>query len=172
MPRKVAKNTYNGHQTKLPSSRPNLRGCATRLKSAAQYRGSPGIGSPRTGSNLSSYGSYGYAGIGSPRAGSNRKKLKKAVFFSISEHADGERRGARSSREGGVGKVSARRTFRYLQIDPGPRRSPSACSEIIKKTALEPREVEEARGERRAGGYRGIFGDFSGHADGERRGLD
>ena len=40
---------------------------------------------------------------------------------------------ARSDSEGCVGKVSVRRIFRYLQIDMGPRRSPSACSEILKK---------------------------------------
>ena len=36
---------------------------------------------------------------------------------------------------GGIGKVSVRRVFRYLGIDTGPRRSPSACSEILKKGA-------------------------------------
>ena len=35
--------------------------------------------------------------------------------------------------EGRVEKVSARRVFRHLQIGTGPRRSPSACSEILKK---------------------------------------
>ena len=32
---------------------------------------------------------------------------------------------------GGVGKVSEIRVFRYLQMDTGPRRSPSACSETF-----------------------------------------
>ena len=35
--------------------------------------------------------------------------------------------------EGDVGKVSTRRVFRYLQIDTGPRRSPSASSETWPK---------------------------------------
>ena len=47
-----------------------------------------------------------------------------------SAHADGERRGAGSESEGGIGKVSARRVLRYPQIDAGPRCPPSACSEI------------------------------------------
>ena len=38
--------------------------------------------------------------------------------------------------EGGVRKVSVRRVFRYLQIGTGPRRSPSACSEILKKKTV------------------------------------
>ena len=49
----------------------------------------------------------------------------------FSAHADGERRGAGSNREGSVGKVLVRRIVRYLQIDTGPRRSPSACSEKV-----------------------------------------
>ena len=32
--------------------------------------------------------------------------------------------------EGSTGSVSVGRAFRYLQIDTGPRCSPSACSEI------------------------------------------
>ena len=35
--------------------------------------------------------------------------------------------------EGSVQKVSVRRVFRYVQADTGPRRSPSACSEIFAK---------------------------------------
>ena len=35
--------------------------------------------------------------------------------------------------EGGIETVSARRVFRYLQMDAGPRRSPSASSEMVKK---------------------------------------
>ena len=35
--------------------------------------------------------------------------------------------------EGGVGKVSVRRVFRYPQIGMGPRRSPSACVERKKR---------------------------------------
>ena len=38
--------------------------------------------------------------------------------------------------EGRIGKLSVRRVFRYLQIGTGPRRSPSACAEILKKIAL------------------------------------
>ena len=34
---------------------------------------------------------------------------------------------------GGVGKVSVGRVFRCLQVHTGPRRSPSACSEVSKK---------------------------------------
>ena len=37
--------------------------------------------------------------------------------------------------KGGVGKVSARRVFRPLQTGTGPRRSPSACAEILQKTS-------------------------------------
>ena len=37
---------------------------------------------------------------------------------------------AGSNRRVGVGKVSVRRIFRHLQRDTGPRRWPSACSEI------------------------------------------
>ena len=37
--------------------------------------------------------------------------------------------------EGGIGEVSARRVLRYLQSGTGPRRSPSACSEILKKNS-------------------------------------
>ena len=37
--------------------------------------------------------------------------------------------------EGSVGKFSVRRIFRYVQICTGPRRSPSACAEILKKKA-------------------------------------
>ena len=51
----------------------------------------------------------------------------------FSAHADGEHRGARSNREGGVGKVSAGRAFGCLEIGAGPRRSPSACPENLKK---------------------------------------
>ena len=41
--------------------------------------------------------------------------------------------------EGGVGKVSVRRVSSCLQVDAGPRRSPSACSETVeKKTPIEP----------------------------------
>ena len=36
---------------------------------------------------------------------------------------------------GSMAKV--RRVFRYLQIDAGPRRSPSACAEMLKKNTLE-----------------------------------
>ena len=36
--------------------------------------------------------------------------------------------------EGSVGKVSAKRVFRYHQSGTNPRRSPSACSESMKKT--------------------------------------
>ena len=35
--------------------------------------------------------------------------------------------------EGSAGKLSARRVLRYPQIDTGPRRSPSACSETLAK---------------------------------------
>ena len=35
--------------------------------------------------------------------------------------------------EGSIGKVSARRVFGNLQIGTGPQRSPSACSEMLKK---------------------------------------
>ena len=34
--------------------------------------------------------------------------------------------------EGGVGTVSVRRVVRRLKIDRGPRRSPSACAEILR----------------------------------------
>ena len=37
--------------------------------------------------------------------------------------------------EGSVGKVSVRRVSRPPQNGTGPRRSPSACSEMLKKTA-------------------------------------
>ena len=40
--------------------------------------------------------------------------------------------------EGSVGKVSVRRVFRYLQVGTGPRRSPSACSEILERRAPRP----------------------------------
>ena len=54
------------------------------------------------------------------------------IFNNLSAHADGERRGARSDREGGTGKVSVENApLGTLQIDAGPRRSPSACSEIL-----------------------------------------
>ena len=57
--------------------------------------------------------------------------------------------------EGGVGKVSVRRVFRYLQIDMGPRRSPSACAEKLLKIGesrtggVAAADVEQRRGERR-----------------------
>ena len=38
--------------------------------------------------------------------------------------------------EGSVGKVLVGRAFRYAQVDTGPRPSPSACSEKLKKNAL------------------------------------
>ena len=42
--------------------------------------------------------------------------------------------------EGGIGKVSVRRIFRYVLIDTDPRRSPSACSEtLVKKYMRNPR---------------------------------
>ena len=41
--------------------------------------------------------------------------------------------------EGGVGKVSARRVSRCLQIGMGPRRLPSACSKIFKKKRTQHR---------------------------------
>ena len=37
-----------------------------------------------------------------------------------------------------IGRVSVRRIFRYLQIDMGLRRSPSARSEILKKRGTRP----------------------------------
>ena len=37
-----------------------------------------------------------------------------------------------------VGKVSARHVFRHLQIDRGPRRSPSACAEMMEKKGARP----------------------------------
>jgi hypothetical protein len=41
--------------------------------------------------------------------------------------------------EGSIGKISVRRVFRHLRIGAGPRRSPSACSEILrKKTRARP----------------------------------
>ena len=48
----------------------------------------------------------------------------------------GERRMARSNQEGRIRKVYERRVFSYLQIDTGPRRSPSACSEILKQRVI------------------------------------
>ena len=42
-------------------------------------------------------------------------------------NADGQ-----TESEGSVGKVSVRCAFRYVQIDAGTRRSPSACSGILK----------------------------------------
>ena len=51
----------------------------------------------------------------------------------LSARAEGGRRGATSNSEGGIGKLSVRRVFKCPQIDTGPRRSPSACSEILKK---------------------------------------
>ena len=45
---------------------------------------------------------------------------------------------ARFESEGSIGKVWVRRVFGYLQIDAGPRRAPSACSETLKKNALGP----------------------------------
>ena len=64
-----------------------------------------------------------------------------SVYFltSFSAHADGDRRGARSASEGGVGKASVRRVSRCLQIDTGPRPSPSACSRGIEKKMLDRR---------------------------------
>ena len=53
--------------------------------------------------------------------------------------------------EGGVGKVSARRAFGHLQIDAVPRRSPSACAEILKK------KNENARSRANNGPERGPF---------------
>ena len=38
-----------------------------------------------------------------------------------------------SESEGSVGKVSVSRILRYPQVDTGPRRSPSACAEILEK---------------------------------------
>ena len=55
------------------------------------------------------------------------------LFWELSAHADGERPGATKDPEGGVGKVSVRRIFRHLQIGEAPRRSPSACSEMLRK---------------------------------------
>ena len=52
---------------------------------------------------------------------------RRAFFFSQ------PCRGATSNSDGGIGKLSVRRIFRCPQIDTGPRRSPSACSEILKK---------------------------------------
>ena len=40
--------------------------------------------------------------------------------------------------EGSIGKVSVRRVFRYLQVDTGPRRSPSACAEKLLKIGTAP----------------------------------
>ena len=45
-------------------------------------------------------------------------------------HAEGE-----TESEGGIGKISVQHVFRCLQIGPGPRRSPSACAEILKTKA-------------------------------------
>ena len=63
-----------------------------------------------------------------------------SIFNHFSGHANGERRGLdRIESEGSIGKVSVRRVFRYLQIGPGPQRSPSACSEmLLKNTAQRP----------------------------------
>ena len=44
-------------------------------------------------------------------------------------------RGLHRFLEGGIGKVSVRRVRRHLQIDTGPRRSPSACSEKSETTS-------------------------------------
>ena len=38
--------------------------------------------------------------------------------------------------EGSVGKVSAISVFRYLQVSTGPRRSPTACSRMLKKNRM------------------------------------
>ena len=38
--------------------------------------------------------------------------------------------------KGSIGKASTRRLFERLQIGEGPRRSPSACSEILKKDGM------------------------------------
>ena len=65
------------------------------------------------------------------------RTISTIFFNNFRGHTDDEHQGARSKNrtpgglvesEGGVGKVSVRRIFRYLQIDTGPRRSPSACS--------------------------------------------
>ena len=40
-----------------------------------------------------------------------------SAFNNFSAHADGDRRGAGSESEGGVGRVAVRRVFRHLQID-------------------------------------------------------
>ena len=57
------------------------------------------------------------------------------LFLTTSRgYADGERRGARSNRRVALEKrVSVGRVFTYLQIDTGPRLSPSACSELLKQ---------------------------------------
>ena len=114
----------------------------------------------------------------------------------FSAHADGERRGGETESEGGIGKFSARRVFRHLQIDTGPRPSPSACSEILGKKTRIPLEsscrgrrdecrhvytgatdmpLSDAETSRRlepAPARESIFGGLSAHADGDRRGLD
>ena len=60
-----------------------------------------------------------------------------ACIDNFSAHADGKRRRGETESDGSIGKVSARRVFRHLQIDAGPRRSPSACAEVsIKKKRL------------------------------------
>ena len=42
--------------------------------------------------------------------------------------------------DGGIGKILVRRVFRCPQIDAGPRRAPSACSEKLKKKRARQRE--------------------------------
>ena len=81
----------------------------------------------------SSYGSRrcGLYSYGPPlRRASSRSRL---VFFNDSSaHADGERRGAGPDRKGWASETSRRgASSGALHISAGPRRSPSACTEIL-----------------------------------------
>ena len=70
-----------------------------------------------------------------------------------------------------------RRVFRHLQIGTGPRRSPSACSEVSKKKARvdvlahrsEQRVLDPVFVERLEHLHEPVFFNISEHADSERR---
>ena len=62
--------------------------------------------------------------------------------FNISEHADGERRGARSNRRVASERSRVRRVFQHLQIGTGPQRSPSACAKILQNPFPQPAESD------------------------------
>ena len=68
-----------------------------------------------------------------------------SIFGNFSEHADGERRGARSNRRGVPERSRRDTSLATFRSTMSPRRSPSACSEKKKKKKVCPCEAAAGR---------------------------